>query len=148
MKTIFENRMRMSNWAFLALGFVMAAVIVVWHGEDVALSLAAIGTLAAVTVAVLFAFARFGLGNQLAALAYDGTRLEAERFVLAGKGRRFAFPAEEATDWRWLTRTARGRRFAILAFTYAGVQYTMPLADASVVDTETLSRLAPLVEVG
>jgi hypothetical protein len=146
MKTvIFENRMSASSWFALALGFIAASAVVIIGGRNVAMGMALVSGTALATVIVIVAAVAFMGRRQLAVLTLENGMLEAEHFSLLGKGRRFSFPAVEASKWRWKARTARGVKYATLAFTYDGVEYTMPLTGAKVKDLDAFREIAPFL---
>jgi hypothetical protein len=146
MKTvIFENRMSASSWIALMLGFVAAGAVVIIGGRNVAMGMALVSGAALATVIAIVAAVAFVGRRQLAVLTLEDGMLEAEHFSLLGKGRRVSFPAVEASKWRWKARTPRGVRYATLAFTYGGVEYTMPFTRAKVKDLDAFREIAPFL---
>jgi hypothetical protein len=134
-----------SSWIALALGFIAASAVVIIRGRNVAMGIGLIAAAALATVIVIVAAVAFVGRRQLAVLTLENGMLEAEHFSLFGKGRRFSFPATEASKWRWKARKERGVKYATLAFTYNGIEYTMPFTGAKVKDLDVIREIAPFL---
>ncbi len=132
---LFQNRMGASNWGLMALGFALAAVLLVFQGTELWLAVLICGGLAIVAMAGAFlAITLMGRRN-IGALTLEGAALKAEMISPLGHGRVVTIPLAEATDWR------RTKTWPSVRFRRGESEFVMPLRGATV-DWPALLKVA------
>jgi hypothetical protein len=133
---LFQNRMGVSNWGYIALGFALAAAILVFQGTELWLAVVICGGLAIAAMAFAYLLITFMGRRNIAALTLDGPGLQAEMLSPLGDGRVLTIPLGEATDWR------RTKTWPSVRFRYDGREFVLPLHGATV-DWPALLKVAP-----
>lgn len=133
---LFENRMGIANWAFMALGFAVAAVLLIVNGTEPLLAILITAGLAVVTIGAVLGLILLTSPNQVAALTRRGDLLEVEAFNPFGRGRIETVPLAATDDWR-LTRL-----WPTLRFRHDGRDRSLPLRGARI-DWPALRAVAP-----
>lgn len=133
---LFQNRMGAANWGFMALAFVLAAVLLLFQGAELWLTLLICGGLAIVAIGFALALITILGRRNIAALTLDGTTLRAEMLSPFGNGRVVEIPLGETTDWR------RTRTWPSVRFRHGGREFVLPLHGARV-DLPALRAAAP-----
>lgn len=133
---LFQNRMGATNWGFMALAFVLAAVLLLFQGAELWLTLLICGGLAIVAIGfALLLITLLGRRN-IATLTLDGATLRAEMLSPFGNGRIVDIPLSEATEWR------RTRTWPSVRFRHGSREFVLPLHGARV-DWPRLLQVAP-----
>lgn len=133
---LFENRMGIANWAFMALGFAVAAALLIVNGTEPLTAIAICAGLAVVTIGIVLGLITLVSPNQVAAISRRGDLLEVEAFNPFGRGRIETVPLAATEDWR-LTRL-----WPTLRFRHDGRDRSLPLRGARI-DWPALRAIAP-----
>lgn len=133
---LFENRMGVANWAFMALGFALAAVLLIVNGTEPLMAVAICGGLAVLIIGIVLGLISLVSANQVASLIRSGDVLEVEAFNPFGRGRVETIPLAAIEDWR-VTRL-----WPALRFRHAGRDRSLPLRGARI-DWPALRAAAP-----
>jgi hypothetical protein len=133
---LFQNRMGAANWGFMALAFVLAAVLLLFQGAGLWLTLLICGGLAVAAIGFALVLITILGRRNIAALTLDGSALRAEMLSPFGNGRIVDIPLAETSDWR------RTRTWPSVRFRHDGREFVLPLHGARV-DWPALLAAAP-----
>ncbi len=133
---LFRNRMGLTNWGLMALGFALAVPLVVAEGASWILALSISGGLALFAIMLAGIAILFMGRTNVAELTLRGAVLDAEMLSPFGRGRLLQIPLGDAADWR-VTKTWPSVRFR-----YGASELVLPLHGAKV-DWPALRQVAP-----
>jgi hypothetical protein len=125
-----------TNWAFIALGFGVAALLLLTQGIEFAHAVLGVAALFTATVLSVILIVAWMGRQQVAELRVRGDHLQLEMLSPFGRGRKVDIPVAETVDW------SLSRIWPTLRFRHRTDTYRLPLHGA-ILDKAALREIAP-----